>query len=57
MNGQEKITYSENGLIRAIEPFDFNKSLNFLEDFGSTEENRLFTKVPSPKRSLSTGKP
>jgi hypothetical protein len=41
MNGQEKITYSENGLIRAIEPFDFNKSLNFLEDFGSTEGEQI----------------
>ena len=41
MNGQEKITYSENGLIRAVEPFDFNKSLNFLEDFGSTEGEQI----------------
>jgi DNA-3-methyladenine glycosylase II len=41
MKEQEKITYSENGLIRAVEPFDFAKSLNFLEDFGSTEGEQI----------------
>lgn len=41
IKGQGKITYSENGFIRPIEPFDFAKSLNFLEDFESTEGEQI----------------
>lgn len=41
MGEQEKITYSESGLIRPVEPFDFAKSLDFLEGFESTEGEQI----------------
>lgn len=41
MREQEKITHSENGLIRPVEPFDFAKSLDFLEGFESTEGEQI----------------
>lgn len=41
MGEQKKITYSESGLIRPVEPFDFAKSLDFLEGFGSTEGEQI----------------
>lgn len=44
MKEQEKITFYENGLVRPIEPFDFSKSLDFLEGFGSTEEEQIIDK-------------
>jgi DNA-3-methyladenine glycosylase II len=43
MKEQEK-THSENGLIRPVEPFDFSKSLDFLEGFGSTEGEQIIDK-------------
>lgn len=41
MSEQEKIAYSERGLIRPVEPFDFAKSLDFLEGFESTEGEQI----------------
>lgn len=41
MREQEKITHSESGLIRPVEPFDFAKSLDFLEGFESTEGEQI----------------
>jgi hypothetical protein len=56
MKEQEKITYSENGFIRPVEPFDFAKSFNFFEDFGSTEGEQIIDKGALAKAFSFHGK-
>jgi DNA-3-methyladenine glycosylase II len=56
MKEQEKITYSENGLIRPVEPFDFSKSLDFLEGFGSTEGEQIIEEGALAKAFSFDGK-
>lgn len=56
MKEQEKIAYSESGLIRPVEPFDFAKSLEFLEGFGSTEGEQIIDKGTLAKAFSFLGK-